>query len=335
MTDHAQPALIGIDWGSSFLRAYLFATDGTVLERQHRPWGIQRLPPGGYSAAFLHVAADWRNRWPHLGVLAAGMVGSRQGWHEVPYVDCPADAAAIAAGIVPFTTDCGTIHLVPGVRQGGDAPDVMRGEEVQIIGAMDQFHRHLGAASGDDAVLVLPGTHCKWARVRRRQIVGFTTYLTGELFAMLRDHSIIGRPARDSEPAEPVAAAAAFRRGVRAARESGSAGMAGQLFTTRSRFLAGEFSAAESLDYLSGLLIGEELRSARATQGGGPFPPCFLIGEPALCDRYRAAFSECGVEQAILLDDAGMAGLWSVANAAGLLDHGRPEVVLEARACTP
>ncbi|NBT12065.1 MAG: 2-keto-3-deoxy-galactonokinase, partial [Planctomycetia bacterium] len=106
----AKPALIGLDWGTSSLRAYLLAGDGNVVERRARPWGIQHLPAGGYPGAFRTIVGDWRERWPDAPVLAAGMVGSRTGWREVPYVECAADAAAIAAGIVPFESECGAIH---------------------------------------------------------------------------------------------------------------------------------------------------------------------------------------------------------------------------------
>jgi 2-dehydro-3-deoxygalactonokinase len=327
MTLSAAPRLIGLDWGTSFLRSYLLASDGTVVERRCRPWGIQHLPEGGYVEAFHGVAGDWRERWPDLPVLAAGMVGSRQGWREVPYVECPADPAAIAARIIHFDTDCGPVHLAPGIAQTGGSPDVMRGEETQIVGAMV---REPGLAA--DSVLVLPGTHCKWARIRGGRIERFTTYLTGELFAMLRDHSIIGRPARDARTDAPASTAcgAAFVRGVRTARDSGAEGIAGKLFTTRSLYLAGELAVADTLDYLSGLLVGEELRSVLAGLGPAGCPQCVLLGEPALCGRYREALEEFGIEQARMLEDTGPAGLWQIALAAGLVGRMNPAALEHA-----
>ncbi|MFM8494822.1 MAG: 2-dehydro-3-deoxygalactonokinase [Planctomycetia bacterium] len=308
----AQPALIGLDWGTSSLRAYLFGVDGAVIERRARPWGIQHLPAGGYPEAFQTITSSWRDQGFELPVLAAGMVGSRTGWREVPYVECPADAGAIAAGVVPFESECGLIHLVPGIMQPGSAPDVMRGEEAQIIGALESDP---GLAA--DALIVLPGTHCKWARIQDGRVTGFTTYLTGELFAMLRDHSIVGRPARGAEGSTDASRAAAFRRGIDTARASGAAGIAGKLFTTRSLFLCGDLAAADSLDYLSGLLVGEELRSVLATLGGA-CPPCVLVGDPALCSRYRIALGAFGVHDVRSLDETGPAGLWQIAIAAGL-----------------
>lgn len=322
-THPVQPSLIGLDWGTSSLRAYLYGSDGAVLDRRGRPWGIQHLPEGGYAAAFRGIAGDWREQWPHLPALAAGMVGSRQGWREVPYVACPADPDTIAAGIVSFDTECGVLHLVPGISQGGDTPDVMRGEETQIVGALV---REAGLA--ENSLLVLPGTHCKWARIQDGRVVRFTTYLTGELFAMLRDHSIIGRPARDA--AKDAAAAsptriAAFGRGVRTARDGGAAGIAGKLFTTRSLYLTGDLQVADTLDYLSGLLIGEELRSVLTGLDSGRWPPCVLLGDPALCGRYREALTDFGADDVLSLDDTCPAGLWHIAVAAGLVPRGNPE----------
>jgi 2-dehydro-3-deoxygalactonokinase len=215
-----------------------------------------------------------------------------------------------------FDTECGVLYLVPGISQGGAAPDVMRGEESQIVGAIV---REPWLAK--ESLLVLPGTHCKWARIRDGRIVGFTTYLTGELFAMLRDHSIIGRPARDAAKeaaATMPACGIAFSRGVRTARDGGAAGIAGKLFTTRSLYLAGDLQVADTLDYLSGLLIGEELRSVLAGLDSGGWPPCVLLGEPALCGRYREALAEFGADDVRSLDDTGPAGLWHIAVAAGL-----------------
>lgn len=315
MNDQQPPALVGLDWGTSALRACLFASDGTVRDRRVEPWGIQHLPAGGYEAAFRGVTAAWLDRWPALPVLASGMVGSRQGWHEVPYVECPADPAMLAAGIVPFDSPCGRIHLVPGLARAGEFPDVMRGEEVQIVGALAA-----DPAIATASLLVLPGTHCKWATVEKGLVTRFTTYLTGELFAMLRSHSIIGRPARDAalEPGGP-GTEAAFRRGVRVAREAGGEGIAGRLFTTRSLFLVGDLPLEHTLDYLSGLLIGDEIRSVVAGLRGMDCPPLVLIGAAALCDRYRLALAEFGIECVRVAAETGPAGQWRIAVAAGLV----------------
>jgi 2-dehydro-3-deoxygalactonokinase len=315
-----QPALIGLDWGTSSLRGYLVAADGGVIESIAKPWGLQHLPAGGFEAAFRGVAGEWRQRWPALPAVAAGMVGSRQGWREVPYVDCPADAETIARGLLAFDSEAGRIHLVPGVIQRGPLPNVLRGEETQIVGALAR-EPSLAAES----LVVLPGTHAKWVRVRDGRIVGFETFMTGELFAVLREHSLLGKPARDAaaDTVDTATKAAAFARGLAVARDSGPQGIAGRLFTTRSLYLTGELPSAATLDYLSGLLVGEEIRSAIAGHHGRPLPPLVLIGDETLCGRYQDAFRAFGVTQARVLGDSAAAGLWEIASRAGLVSAAR------------
>jgi len=250
--------------------------------------------------------------------LAAGMVGSRTGWREVPYAVCPADAAAIAAGIMPFASECGIVHIVPGLVQGGESADVMRGEETQILGALA-----LEPALAADSLFVLPGTHCKWARIAGGRVTRFTTYVTGELFALLRDHSLLGRPARDAAGGTAATAAVAFCRGLDAARASGAGGGVAKLFTARSLFLTGHLAAADVLDYLSGLLVGDEVRSV-LTNLGPEQPPCVVIGDATLATRYQAALTAFGIGEVRVIDDTAPAGLWAIARAAGLgADGGR------------
>jgi 2-dehydro-3-deoxygalactonokinase len=321
--------LIGLDWGTSSLRGYLFAGDGGVIEAVTQPWGIQHLPAGGFPAAFRGLVGAWRQQWPDLPVLAAGMVGSRQGWREVPYVDCPADVGRIARGLLAFDSEAGRIYLVPGVIERGPLPNVLRGEETQVVGALAR-----APALAADSLVVLPGTHAKWVQVRDGRIIGFETFMTGELFAVLREHSLLGRPAREAAAAaiDAPAREAAFARGLAVARDSGPAGIAGRLFTTRSLYLTGELPPAATLDYLSGLLVGDEIRSASAGHrtasqevgpGGGPLPPIVLIGDALLCERYREAFAAFGVTQVEVVGDSAAAGLWQVAREAGLVSAGR------------
>jgi 2-dehydro-3-deoxygalactonokinase len=317
------PALIGLDWGTTSLRGYLMAADGTVLDSVARPWGIQQLPAGGFAAAFAGIVAGWRGQGhapPSLPVVASGMVGSRQGWREVPYVNCPADAGAIARGLLAFDAEAGLIRLVPGVIRRGPLPNVLRGEETQIVGALA---REPALAAG--SLVVLPGTHAKWVLVRDGRIESFETYMTGELFAVLRDHSLLGKPAREAAATACDAATskAAFARGLAVARESGAEGIAGRLFTARSLYLTGELAPAATIDYLSGLLVGEEIRAAVAGRRGEPLPPLVLIGDEALCGRYREALAAFGATDARVLGDSAAAGLWQIATAAGLVSAAR------------
>jgi 2-dehydro-3-deoxygalactonokinase len=290
------PCLIGLDWGTSALRAMLIDAAGGVIEERAQPWGIMRLPPGGFAAAYDGVVGAWRQAWPALPCLAAGMVGSRQGWQEAPYCDAPAGAAALAAKLAQVP-DAG-LSIVPGIMLPGPRPDVMRGEETQVIGA-------LGDAAG--GLVVLPGTHSKWVQVDAGQIVRFRTFMTGEVFAALRDHTILG--------AFPAAAApddAAFDLGVVTAYAD-TDGLAALLFSARAMVLAGRLAAEGARDYLSGLLIGDELRAGAA--GTAPL----LIGDAALCARYHRAMRVCGLAPRIAPPGAAAAGLWRIARRAGLI----------------
>ncbi|MGN6329180.1 MAG: 2-dehydro-3-deoxygalactonokinase [Rhodanobacter sp.] len=298
--------LIGLDWGTSSLRAMLFDGEGNVHETRHRPWGVRHLPEGGFEAALASIGAGW----PSCPVLAAGMVGSRQGWREAPYVDAPADAYALADRLVTVeTADGRCIHIVPGVRDSA-APDVMRGEETQLVGALD-----LQPRLAEGTPLVLPGTHSKWVRLQRRRIAGFTTLMTGELYGLLRHHSVLGASLPDVSATAP---GGSFDEGVRAARASGAAGVLTRLFSARTLMLEGALDAAAVPDYLSGLLIGEEWRAALAAGWLDSGRTPVLIGDEALCLRYRRAAALFYLPDPAWVADAAARGLWRIAHVAGL-----------------
>lgn len=304
-----QSRLLALDWGTSSLRAYLLGEGGAIVEQRSQPWGILHLPDGGFAGALQRVAADWLAAEPVLPLIASGMVGSAQGWREAPYAACPADASALAAQLLRFEVAPGRLlHIVPGVRLGGARPDVMRGEETQIVGVLAQQ-----PALAPHALLVMPGTHCKWVQVEAGRIVSFHTYMTGELFSLLREHSILGRPAHAAGGGQ--VSDEAFECGVAAVRAAGMGGATALLFSARTRVLVGELKAEHSLDYLSGLLIGEELRCA--LPGSGDALP-LLVGDVALCARYRLALALFDRPAQIAGDGAAAAGLWQIAVRAGL-----------------
>ncbi|HUA80624.1 MAG TPA: 2-dehydro-3-deoxygalactonokinase [Dyella sp.] len=307
MTTNGQ--LIGLDWGTSSLRAYLYDADGNVIASRQQPWGLRHLPEGGFAAALLAITRDW----PACPAIAAGMVGSRQGWREIPYVDVPADAASMAQGVLRVETcHSHALWIAPGLRQIAPA-DVMRGEETQIIGALSQQ-----PALRAGARFVLPGTHSKWAAVVDDRIVAFHTVMTGEMYAVLMKHSILGAGA-SIDPMQPHHGDAFFR-GLRTAKESGAEGAFSRLFSTRACMLAGDLASAEVPDFLSGLLIGEEFRLARLRDGDHLAPLC-LIGDSSLCQRYTAAATCFGYAPPVVIDNAAAQGLWRLASAAGLLTH--------------
>ncbi len=189
MTD---TALIAIDWGTTSVRAYRIGSDGVVSASNSAPLGIQNVRDGRFADALATLLGDWRDE--RAPALACGMIGSRQGWVEAPYVACPATLADLIGGIV--AAPAGTLQVVPGVltRDPHGVPDVMRGEETQIVGAVD--------AQAERVLAVLPGTHSKWARVEQGRIVDFMTVMTGELWNVLLQHSILGRLSRTSAGAQ-------------------------------------------------------------------------------------------------------------------------------------
>ena len=301
--------LLALDWGTSSLRAHLLGEGGALIDERRRPWGLLHLPEGGFAAALQGVAGDWLAAMPALPLIASGMVGSAQGWREAPYAGCPADAAALATQLLRFEALPGVmLHIVPGVRLDGPRPDVMRGEETQVVGLLASQ-----PSLTERAQLVMPGTHSKWVQVQAGRIVDFHTYMTGELFALLREHSILGRPAREAGGGQ--APDEAFDRGVAAVRAAGAAGATALLFSARALVLTGQLQAIDSLDYLSGLLVGEELRCALS--GDDTLAP-LLVGDAALCARYHRALALFGRSAQTAGEGMAAAGLWQIAARAGL-----------------
>ncbi|KWF70904.1 2-dehydro-3-deoxygalactonokinase [Burkholderia pseudomultivorans] len=317
----ATPSLIALDWGTTSLRAYLFDTRGALLETRSRAAGVMHVPAGGahaFDAVFEGACGDWLDRAGPVPVLAAGMVGSAQGWREAPYVAVPAGADALAAGLVTVTTSRGaTVSIVPGVIATGDLPDVMRGEETQIFGAL--AGDPLLDADRSGVLIGLPGTHAKWAWVKDGLIERFQTYMTGELFAALRDHTILGRTMRT--PVSPDRAA--FVRGVSVARGAQRTGLLATIFSTRTLGLTDRLAADAQGDYLSGLLIGHELNALAAMLGerGASLAnqPLLLIGDDGLCARYVDALQVFGCTHARVVAHATERGLWRIASRAGLV----------------
>jgi 2-dehydro-3-deoxygalactonokinase len=301
------PGLIGLDWGTTALRAYLLGNDGRVLDSVTTEAGMMHIPDGRFDTAFRSAVGGWQTRWPALKTIASGMVGSRQGWVEAPYLPCPVGPDDLAKDLTPVPG--GGLVIVPGAAHFGSLPNVMRGEETQIAGWLAL---HPGRTAR--ARLVLPGTHSKWVEIEDGRIERFATYMTGELFAVLRSHSILGRLAPAAGPPEDEARAA-FARGVEEVRCGGH--VAPLLFSARSLVLTGGLKAELSLEYLSGLLIGEELACALPTGG----TELALIGDPALCQRYVQALALFGLREVSVMADAeaNAAGLWSIARCAGLV----------------
>ena len=302
-------ALIGVDWGTTSFRAYRIAADGRVLEARTRDAGILKVTDGGFAGVLLAAIGDWREPGQPLPILASGMIGSRQGWREVPYIPCPAGTAEIAAGLVAVGLPDGhAVHLVPGLLRPagtGGFPDVMRGEETQILGEL---------AGDQTRCFVLPGTHSKWAWTMRGRIERFATYMTGEVYDVLVRHSILGRLMQDGAPDDD-----AFAAGLARAR-AGAAAPAGQLlhdlFATRTLGLTGALPATGLAGFLSGLLIGAEVLAAAGQAGGA----VTILGSGTLAPLYRRAMAEFGLDARVGAGDAAAHGLHAIARAAGLIE---------------
>lgn len=292
--------LIALDWGTTRARAFLIGEDGGVIGRRSAERGIQSVPVGGFPAAFAEIAGSLRQARPDAAVLLAGMVGSRNGWVEAPYVACPAGADEIAAAGLAVTLDDGTpATILPGLSSDDGAFDVMRGEETLIVG--------LGL---HDGVACLPGTHSKWAQVRDGRIVRFASFMTGEVYGLLREHSILSRLA--SEPAGGDAAEGS-RRGLAAARRPG--GLLNAAFHARSEVLAGRMNGGAVGPYLSTLLVAQEIDGARALFGD--LANLQLVADGVLAQSYGRALAAAGLDHGLTMpEEAFVAGV--IRLAAGL-----------------
>jgi 2-dehydro-3-deoxygalactonokinase len=274
---------LACDWGGTNLRAWRIAEDGQVLAAQDFPWGVSRLQPG---EAVQHFRRDVRPALKAQGLPAilCGMIGSNLGWQVVDYLDCPAGMDDLCRGLERMDDKGGPAWIVPGLRGPGlteSAPDVMRGEETQIFGWLGQDEsRRKGRR-----IVCHPGTHSKWVLVQDGLVERFVTVMTGELFDLLRKHSLLKSEATADDMA-------AFDEGLDAAADGGA--LSARLFSARSRVTGGWADAQSTPSYVSGLLIGAELAGAHGLLGAASDEPVDLIGEPKLCDRYARALRQAG-----------------------------------------
>lgn len=322
-----QAQLIALDWGTTSLRAYRLGEHGRVLEHRSLSAGIMQLPStprpiagqmcsDGFELAFDEACGDWLDAEPRLPVIACGMVGSAQGWREAVYQQTPASVSALSSALVTVRSARGVdVHIVPGVLQRSELPNVMRGEETQVLGILSA----LPAVEAAQPLLIgLPGSHSKWVRAVDGCIVHFDTFMTGEVFAALSTHTILGRTMQRSDAFD----AAAFDRGVAVAHSSaGAAGPLSTIFSCRTLGLTGSLSGSAQPDYLSGLLIGHEVVALAQLlrQQATDLPAVILIGSGPLLERYQRALDANGFPQVTLAEQATERGLWQVAVQAGLI----------------
>jgi 2-dehydro-3-deoxygalactonokinase len=275
--------MIIIDWGTTNLRTYWCDDEGSILKTIESSQGIKSIADDAYPQVLHDLLQSMGVGSDHL-VYISGMAGSRGGWLEAPYVVTPATLSCLAYDLLPLPSPfCG--FFVPGIRtvSTDNTIDVMRGEEAQIFGALDHFQT-------DQVTLCLPGTHSKWVRVEKSQIITFSTFMTGDVFHALRQ-TILDYDPNDKFDHQ------AFGLGLSAVEET-AGGILHQLFTARTRVLEKQLASDQVSSFISGLLIGHELMQAQSTFDRNE--TIIVIGSSKLCDRYRVALEYQSTKTLIL-----------------------------------
>lgn len=291
--------MIAVDWGTSNFRAFRINAAGAMVARCSSPQGILRVGKGNFETALRAEVAAWLEEGEDH-ILLCGMVGSRQGWVEADYLRCPVGIEELAASLVRVPFFGAKVLLVPGVMgpAAANVPELMRGEETAAMGILD-----VGAGAG---LVCFPGTHSKWIELSDRGIVSFTTSMTGDVYSALCKCTILERTMTNGTATDE----AAFRDGVLRSADSG--GLLHHLFGVRTRVLMGQLREEASASYLSGLLIGHEVR---ATMPHGA--RVVLVGAAQLCSLYVQAIEACGGEAVLAEEDAAALGLGAIGRRLG------------------
>jgi len=299
--------MIAVDWGTTNRRAWALGRAGEILDERGDGEGLLTVKQGAFAASFAEFARPWLANGRTLPVLMCGMVGSKMGWAEVPYIKAPADLADLARHLhdVPFDGSA-RVRIVPGVScLHAGVPDVMRGEECQVLAVLAQ--RKL-----QKACLLLPGTHSKWVQVEDGRLASFRTYMTGELYNALTSSGTLAQLMEKSDGDKD-----AFAAGVERARRDGSGALSHLLFGVRTLGLFNALPRTSLASYLSGLLIGAEMKDALAWTAARQV---IAVGSPRLIDNYHIAAELFGLtveahDNSALLPPA----LHMIARDAGLL----------------
>jgi 2-dehydro-3-deoxygalactonokinase len=294
-------AFIALDWGTTSFRAYQASAEGEVLETISAPQGILAVKDGAFDEAMEQAIGAWDAMLP---VLATGMITSRQGWHDVPYVPCPAGIKEIAGGVLHYASRRGRdITFVPGLSSFAHdgTPDVLRGEETQV----------LGASKGGLEHFLAPGTHNKWMDVEDSVIRRFTTYVTGEAYAVFKQHSILGRLIMEERDDED-----AFEIGVKKGLND-PAGLLHHLFSVRSLGLYDRLKGEALSSYMSGLLLGTEIGHARRARSASA--PYTILASQHIAQRYVRAMAIAGLQAKAAEANVAVQGLAKIARARGVI----------------
>ena len=307
--------MIGLDWGTSSLRAFLIDSDGHVVAERNGPDGIMAVSSDttDLRADFSRIAeasvGDWLTTYGPLPMLACGMIGSTQGVAEAGYLDLPTDLSDMGGKLTTVELTTGVLHIVPGLQKApteATAPDVIRGEETQLLGLLD-------AEQTEPRTLILPGTHTKWVSCQGQRVTDFTTSMSGELFGLLTTSSILSRLA------EPTAGfhSEAFDWGLSVGADDPGA-ITSSIFSARTWALDGRLRAEEVNDYLSGMLIGAEV-AHQLTVVAESSAPVIVCGTTDLTQRYTRALHRQGRETINANPGAAATGLFRIAEQSGLV----------------
>lgn len=277
-----EPAVLAVDWGNSGIRGWVMDRNGGLLETIEHPLALKDVKDGVFASALEASFHTVLRSWPNLPIILCGMAGARGMWVEAPYVQTPVTLTGAIEQAIPVTVGGHPgVILAGAIHESSDGFDVMRGEETQILGAA-------ALVGYDAATICIPGTHAKWARLRDQTLVSFATWITGELFQMLRN-SMVGRLAEGDDFSRET-----FLEGLERARKSPINRAA---FSARADALAGRLPASGVSSYLSGLTIGSEIAGATV---GLRSDPVLLLAKGQLADRYGTAFDHFGVRHRLV-----------------------------------
>ncbi|MCQ4631887.1 2-dehydro-3-deoxygalactonokinase [Shinella sp. CPCC 100929] len=303
-----EPAYVAVDWGTSSFRLWLIGRDGGVIAERRSGEGMTTAARTGFADVLAsHLSAIAAPAG--LPVLICGMAGAKQGWVEAGYLDTPAALSAIPAAAVRIPGTEADIRILPGLAQRDSAaPDVMRGEETQLLGAAGEL------GSGDHLVC-MPGTHSKWVRLSGGKVPGFSTFMTGELFETIAKHTILSHAIADAGAIS--GGSAAFRDAV-TRMVANPAIATSQLFSVRAGSLIAGLSPEDAKARLSGTLIGLEIAGALSLVAAGT--PVALVVSGGLGALYKEALAAAGITPSIIDADtavrhglaAGAKALWSL-----------------------
>ena len=288
LADRATPAaLIAVDWGTSSLRAWGVSASGEVVAERRSDEGMARLQPADFEPALRRSLAGIAHAPGVLPVVACGMAGARQGWREAGYVDVPADIATLCSQALAVPADGLDVRILPGLASRGAAEDVMRGEETQLLGLLQAEPALSGLAC-------LPGTHSKWVRLEAGRVMSFRTAMTGEMFELLSEHSVLRHSLAGARPSgDPDAPG--FVRGLRQGLAA-PARLLASLFAVRAASLLRGVVGTEAADTLSGLLIGAEIGGAPAASNApaATGAQVTLLADGALARLYGKGLALAG-----------------------------------------